>query len=584
MTTAFEYDAFGRLSKTIENATGLANEQTETRFIYNGFDDLVLSGRALEPGSEPKRQYVQATVYYRAGTVQSELSCEWDGTLSISAFDVTFPPCQLYQQKDYRYDSVHGKLIEESDIYGDQAPFDFYFFTSIAPRRLTHHLYDDTGQWKLATGVEAVSPPSAPVGDSFDWFEYDVQGRVRRTRHGKLASGFRPVSEITFNGRGLPATQIQTGEFTSQKLITTTLYNADGLVTSIGQADGSFVVFEYDEFGRLAFQKRCDAIDCSGAFTIVSSQAYDAASRVTQTSVSGVSLTQTDYDNFDRPFRVRRRSNLAAPDDSVDAITLTHYNQDSSVARVARKIGSDPSLIDENVDLVSINTYDDRGRLLQVRTTNDDYDEIVDYTYGFSGQRDSTRRRLADLPDDATDLISRQTFNALGQRIQSIDAEGHYTSNLLDGFGRRVRSLTYEDGDGDGVGGSVMRQQRFAYFHHGGLASMGTKSDASALNALSDSSDQVMDFGYDTGYRPANSTRYNTLANTPLITSRERDSLGRPLSSIDPKANEATQSYGAATGLLVSANSVGRTVDDSDVESAALMSLTTYGYDGLAAC
>ena len=66
-------------------------------------------------------------------------------------------------------------------------------------------------------------------------------------------------------------------------LRTTTEYKGDGQVFRVQQPDGSFVLHDYDAFGRLQLQRRCEMENCESGLNIQTSFEHDAASLVTRT-------------------------------------------------------------------------------------------------------------------------------------------------------------------------------------------------------------------------------------------------------------------------------------------------------------
>ncbi|MCG3138842.1 MAG: hypothetical protein HJJLKODD_02711 [Phycisphaerae bacterium] len=577
VTTHYTYDAYGRMLTTTENYNGSNPAPRTTEYVYNAFDEQVFN--------RDEADQVRVSIYDTKGQVTDEYSTEYSGSLDFASFSPENPPVDILQQTSYEYHSISGRIEHEKTALSDVIPF----AKDSAPFAETVYTYDDTGVWQLAV----VQPGLAAMS-----YLYDDQGRVKQT-----TSPEGIVNKTIYNSRGLVEQSI-IADGAVDYLATTTFYDEDGRTALVMHPDGTFLSSEYDDFGRLEAQHRCDQYDCQGTYDLASTFEYDDASQVIRQYTPGISDTVTDYDDWGRVYRTRQRATFGVDDDDhgdglSDLVTLTEFDAAGNVRRSAQKADSNPNQIVEGTDAVTRYVYNNLNQIDTATLVNNigqgAFEEVTKYQYDAAGRQSQV---IVDFGGLA--LTTQFQYDALGRVTKVIDPEGHYADTIYDSRGQAIRRLAYEDGDGDGQGGTVKSQERSSFDPAGRMTTMARLAAANtpAGTPANPAVDQVTGYSYDDDGRRLTTTTYNMNSATPIVATTQYDPIGRMKKTIDPLGNTTENFYEPVTGLLdyQEIHDIGdlqriRTVDfaydtlarvqsQTDAgESGSTPFVTTFGYD-----
>ena len=483
VTSYTEYDLFGRVTKQVENYQGTDPEPRVSEFVYNAFDDRILSAEQITSGATPT-YLVRASVYNNLGQLEHAYACEYTGDLALFG-DLQNPARQIFRQTSFQYHSLSGATTVESTVLSDVVPFSFSEVPTTTADVVNN--YDSTGTWLTSVTRPADSEQVPAVVTTV--FKYDTQGRRRLT-----ISHEGVVSETIYDGRGLASQSITKDDETSPTitLALTRHYNPDGQAERIDHPDGSFTANGFDPHGRADTEKRCDTADCSGSLTIITTNEYDDSGNVTRQYTPGVLDTVTEYDDFDRAFRVRRRATIDTDDDDesdgvADEVTLTQYNAVGFVESTAGKRDSLPGQLTDGVDQITSFVYDNLGAVTRTTRQNLDAggirkDEVTESQYDEAGRKTAELVCIDDGADPcATVQRTDVKYDALGRLKSIIDPVGHYVEQHFDARGKLIHRIIFEDnsGDRDGAGGVPKRQERWVYDEGGRLKAIILMADAS---------------------------------------------------------------------------------------------------------
>jgi RHS repeat-associated protein len=517
------YDDYSRLEARTEDFGGLGRV---TSYRYNSFDEEILS--------QTPDGLVRFAKYDAYGRVAEEYLCDYPGDLD--AFPAEDPP-DVHRCTRNSYHDLSGRIEKVDAALSDSVPFDEQSpeleFAS------TSYIYDeDTGTWLLNVSVPYVGEPSA-----WTTYAYDYQGRSVRTE-----SPGSVVNWTAYDGRGLVCEQ-SVGHGEMKYLTTTTGYNEDGQVEVVSQADDTYQRYEYDDWGRLEEEKRCDAENCDGDFAIVTTYERDDAGQVIRQYTPAASDTVSDYDTWGRSWRVRQRATFGADDNDdsdglADIVTLTEYNRAGQVHRVGVKgTGSaDPNNIEELSDQVTRYTYSNIGDITRETRVNIDGQsqerlEITDYNYDYANRR----RDVVVDPGDL-DLTTTYDSDAMGRTIRVTDPEEHYAEQFYNSRGNLVRRVAYEADNQ----ATAKAQERWSYDERNLLRASIRMAQAGAPpeGEYDPAVDQVTEFEYDNDGRTRFVKTYNMDDGvTPLTAEYHYDEIGRLKKTTDPGGNYTENFY-----------------------------------------
>ena len=318
----------------------------------------------------------------------------------------------------------------------------------------------------------------------------------------------------------------------------------------------------------------------------------------TEYQTNALSDTTYAYDTLGRPWKVRQRV-VGGDDDNVnDHITLTTYTYTGSVYQTIEKGSGNEADDIEAGDAVTTNEYDRLGRLTQTTLTDgESATPLRESRYEYDASGNITRTR--QLATEGTYLDTVTEYDALNRAVKVIDPEKHYVDNAYDSQGRIITHTSYQDGDGDGQGGTALAKEAWYYDHLSRLSKTARFASATADYGSDDPhTDAVVEYAYDADGRLTQQTTYQGEDATALQTTSGYDELGQPLYTFDPAGNQRWTSYDYSTGLVLSREEYdgsgahntarGYTYDNVGRVTAETVSglsvpdrVTTFGYDGL---
>ena len=585
--TAFSYDGYGRLTAQTRNVDGATADQRVTEYRYNAFDEQTIAARRLTASPSPTYS-VEARVYDDLGRVGHEYSALHAGSLSTFGDPATAGRLVLRHQL-FEYNEQTGQLERDRVVRTDTIPFPFHLTESATATSDTVTTYDGLGQWVLSV---------ARPGLAATQYRYDDQGRRTMT-----ISATGVATRAVYSGRGLVEQSIVQNSPLSptEWLTTTTSYAPDGHEEVVSEPSGAHTVYGYDAFGRRTEQFRCDALDCAGAIKYETHSEYDNSGNVVRTYVvdgslgataPNVSDTVTDYDQFDRAYRVRRRAAMGINDDTKDEVTLTEFNAMGMAHRIAHKANIDAATMVETVDAVTIHDYNELGELKTITRVNVDglgqrVEEKEQRGYDVAGrlayeERCSAAYVNGECPGSGK-LRKDHSYDALDRLDTVIDEEGHYVKNAYDSRGNLIRRTQFEEtnaGERDGAGGLALGQARWYYDAAGRLVKTAIMSDPAADPSVAPSTlDRVTDFNHDHDDRLTWRVTYAWLASNSPNTSETTlfiyDGLWRLYYQQDPTGVYESIYLGADNRGLVQWRSVFDGLGETGHQRRE------FGYDGL---
>ncbi|MDQ3287380.1 MAG: putative Ig domain-containing protein, partial [Pseudomonadota bacterium] len=401
-------------------------------------------------------------------------------------------------------------------------------------------------------------------------FHYDAQGRLRASEDASGARSYRfhddagrlagtvdatgAVMAFDYNGSGQV---VRTIEYA--KLVDTTSWLVDGSVLphALGallppsSADDRIVLTSYDAAGRLAAQ-----VDGAGTTT---SYHYDGASRLVRVEVRAAD-TGTDAPRITRYFHDDAGRQVAALDaegylsewrydaagrqtESIRYATATPMAQRTSGSLAAlRPLASDG-------DVHTRNFHNGRGQLVASVDAEGFLTEVVvdeagnaraELRYGTAvtvapGDNPGTLRSRAGLARE-----TRTSFDALGQAVLQVNAEGTVTRYSYDSMGLLVKTQS-------GAGTTEVRENNARYDVFGNLVGeLGGEASTRLIGGMSEADLDALYAQY--GVR------------------HSYDALGRRTESVDADGNRSWYFYDRAGQLTQTVRGV---ADESGLRNAA---------------
>jgi len=241
------------------------------------------------------------------------------------------------------------------------------------------------------------------------------------------------------------------------------VYDAAGQLVETVDPDGNSSRTEYNALGK---PKRI-----TDKFGNTTEMTYDARGNLIQTLYSDGTLTRTVYDGNGRAVVTTRRTSVpggpgAAPPASVVFPVATHTVYDA-LGRAVRTEQLENAVIEitdqgapacpharfagaDSVISTTRNTYDAAGRLIE---SVDAAGAVTRYEYDAAGRRTAVMRLIpSESRDGDPELISRTEFeyDAAGRQILVRDARGAETRFIYDALGRRIQTV-FPDGSTSSV-------------------------------------------------------------------------------------------------------------------------------------
>ncbi len=235
-------------------------------------------------------------------------------------------------------------------------------------------------------------------------FAYNAEGRMTRMAN---APGHAVVMTYDANGNELTRTTTRTkSDGTVETLTTTQVYDAADRLVETTDALGRTFAMAYDAAGR-----KVSDTDAAGRVTTYE---YDAQGRVTRTVAPDGTATGSTYDVLGR---------VATSLDAAGRATAYAYDE---LGRLTRTTFADGTFVETSYDAV--------GRVL---TSTDAAGRVTSYAYDRAGRRTGVT--------DALGQTTAFTYDANGNLATTTDALGRVTSSIYDALNRRVQTV-FADG------------------------------------------------------------------------------------------------------------------------------------------
>ncbi|HET7370625.1 MAG TPA: hypothetical protein VFK45_07300, partial [Gammaproteobacteria bacterium] len=432
--TRTSYDELGRISVVVDP------ENTVTRYEYDAVGRLIHT-RADDNVSAVRDDYRRYDVFGNLiGELKGEGAAHYQAGMSEAALDA------LYAEHGtrYRYDAV-GRRTQSIDANGNKS-----WFIYDADGRLTHTVRGIADEDGIQNAMGEVSETVYNAfGQASETLRY--AGRIDTADLGNLAAAIHAIlnpardsqSVYHYDTRGLllsratarTATETDTiryaynayGERTDttveidadRSVITHADYNARGLVIDLTRDYGGLnlhVHRDYDAFGRVT-----SLTDARGHTTTFAFDRLGRQIASTQTVAGQPATRTTAYDAFSRTL---------SQTDALGHVTRYAYDESARSVTVTSPEG------------VEVTTWrDGYGDIVRLR---DGAGHITTQTYDRDGRLVDTA--LADADGQPIELLKQNGYDAVGNRIFSIDANGRQTEYAWDAASRL---LTRTNGAGE---------------------------------------------------------------------------------------------------------------------------------------
>jgi len=568
--TTYQYDAFGGVTKV-----------TDARLFstYNYYDKL---GRVT--ATRDAEDYVTETSYTVFGDVDhvTRRANRATNTAAVGTL-----PAVTADAKDatswFQYDKL-GRLTKTTDAltYYEQYTLNAFGQRSDVRNKLggtTHYDYNRDGLVKLETGPTLVATQ----------YSYDARGNLTRKveayglpearttsyvydnadRLAYAIDALGQVSAFTYDARGLQTKKVEfapTYLSASQALADLNSWRDANIANAGNRVTRAF----YDYNGQLAY-----SIDALG---FVTRTERDAPGNVTK---------QTRY--FDA---------YSATDGTSRAILDTAFATPPATARITQFAYDSAGRLTDTTDAegwVTHLTFDALGQVLtstraygtaDARTTAYGYDKL--------GRLVTQTVQMGTSPS-GSDLVTRYTYDAFGNRVQIRDPRGNDSLAWYDALGRvRLQS------DGLHVTETVytaLGQIDSVIRHFGAITNTPTSTTPAVWAA--DARDATTSFHYDQLGRLTSTTdaagftesygldnfgqRSSVTNKLGGITTYSYDKLGRVLSETLPSSITTKNAGGTSIAVVnsYSYNSFGECIQKTEAVGAVEQRQTGYGYDKL---
>ena len=452
-----------------------------------------------------------------------------------------------------RYEYFGDELVSATDRAGETTGYTYYLDGNLRSVTLPGTL----GEPDRTLFFTYTAGPNGPLVSSFT----DAQGNVTRFQYnftvdifGHVKGGTTRVTDAagnvtaySFDGQGnITNVHDANGRDTAYT------YDSNQNLTSVTDANGVTTRLTYDKNGNIA--SRLDGLGNLTTYT------YTGFNKIASTtSADGNALITSD-----EPLYVAKRQELGFVDPKT--------GQGKTVAQLT---SADKQAI--LALYTTVYSYDSRQNLTQIQTAGS---ELTRLSYDSLGNLTQKTVFLdpANLTDPAKQQTTKYFYDAFGNNIKTIDAQGNTTLASFDHFGNR---LTQVDGNG-GV-------TRYTYDAENRLISTTDPLGNTTLSfydavgnriAIQDAAGHTTTWLYDadnlliTVIDPAaNPLQSNALTRTTRYT---YDVMGNQTRTTDAEGRTTTYSYDALNRLVTITTP---TVTDATGHPVAYT--TTYGYDGV---
>ncbi len=509
LTTVFEYDAIGNISKVIESDGDI------TELLHNQANQLV---RKRHLDGVDDKMLAQTDYYYDAnGNLVMEEIADFEGKVEVSATFDTVRTIYEYDARDLLTMKSTERVSSSYDPFATQDSIAKSFSAPIGPDWVTDAwVYDEDGKITAAyRGVQSISPIVALESES-----------------------------ISYDFRDLPY-EIVRGAGSANELVTRFNYDAnrrmvDRIINPNGGPDSQYLTLSYDGHDRVV-----SALDpMNNEITI----GYDKNSNMTSVSVCGsisddttsaetqmVFLEEYEYDARDRLKKQRGYifDELVAAATACNVVPGTfdvqdieyEYNQDSSLKQMARPSG-------QSADHVTSYYYDTVGRTEFVQ----DLSGQVQFAYDSGSNLSAVINRDYSTTSAPTLTFARTfEYDALDRREEFQDGRSNTTSYLYDSRSNLIGVLdpraNFESMDYDGLNRLVERARTMTLDGDGPLGDTVDPTNGEIVETM----------GYDDASRLISEADDNS--NT---TEYQYDEVGRRTKIIMPDLEEYAFEYNAS--------------------------------------
>ncbi|NRR29071.1 RHS repeat protein [Oxalobacteraceae bacterium] len=504
-TTRYTYDNAGNVTEVRRALSSADERSTQMRFdlLGNVIAQLTPQGVALLAGAATQ---VQIDKVWTDNALQYTYNADGMRTSMKDQFG----------KKTFYYYDGNGRLAYTVDPSGAVLTRTYNAFGQLSKLRMNTALIAAATLATLKGGIvdSTITGAAAPVAaDGVEAFAYD--------KAGQLIDDTNPLGGHTlynYDAFGKVVQVVQTDAAAQQLGITNNTYDADGRLLRSSQ-NGAATYYVYDAFGRVT-----GTVAPNGALT---EYCYNAANQLTRTKQYATPVNPTPLDNQGQPVTLtiallraaggpEYRSNWSRYDtagrllDSVDAEGyLSHYDYDAA---------SRP------VRLIRYATAIDLGTLAG-----------VDAPAAFTQPEAS-----------ADDRVSRTLYNAAGEVLARLDAEGYLSRNIYNAGGQLVETIAYAgltlaDARASGDLAALLPAASDNDIHQYYLYDV-----AGRLAATVDGEKYLTEIAYDVAGNIAKRTRYASVVAKPNAASI--DDLGKPSSSAADHVSSYT--YSALHQLL----------------------------------
>lgn len=277
--------------------------------------------------------------------------------------------------KQFKYDYL-GNKVSETDIYGNETTFAYDGLNRLV-------------QIKKPTLINFAGQEEKQI-QSFDYNIFNAI--ICRT------DAFGRQTHLTTNIRGQP-TSIRHPDGTEEHF----KYGLDGTLAEHIETQGLKTCTEYD-YQKRPLKKSVYA--ASGEFLFATTSTYSAYGILTETDAAGT-LSTFDYDDAGRLI-CKKKGEIE-----------TRFEYDSS-GRIHKEI----SLLPNKDSITLVKLYDRLDRVIEERIENglEELQSLTQTSYDTDGNKSSM---ITYGQSGASTLL--QEFNAHGDLVRSVDAEGHVT-------------------------------------------------------------------------------------------------------------------------------------------------------------
>lgn len=405
----------------------------------------------------------------------------------------TYDP--LGQMTEMALPDPDGAGSQTAPVYSYSYTADFLLDTETDPLgNVTDNDYNSRG-W--LTEVTLPDPDGAGSLSSPEYtYTYDKVGNLLSETRPEFTSG---SIDYTYNDIGL-VTEIS-GPITNQD--TTFSYDALGRTTSITDASGRVISYEYDVVDQLV--KVIDH-DPDGAGTQVGpTTEYDYAGQLI--SVTDPLGRETSYTYFDTgwlktvtrpdpdgsgsetaPVTTYAYDKLGRNSTTTDAASRVTTNEYDIFGQITKFIDVDPDGDGMATGAETVYAYNDAGWLTSV---TDSLSNVTSYSYDDLGRILSVTLPDPDGAGAQSSPVNSLTYDAAGNVLTATDARNHVTTYTYDDLHRR---LTVTEEDPDATGPLSAPVWTYAYGAN------------TLLTSVTDPESRVTSFGYDSAGRKTSIT------------------------------------------------------------------------------